>query len=144
MAVGQSPDPRSQFDVIIEHLAASLRESPTLPADRGDGDRPCAEGVDDTMGVQLPQEHCAFSSCKWTGVTDGELSEHLAIAHGQSFKLAMALLPRMYADDEKVWGIYNLAISYKCRQGAPLASYSIDRRCLIITAERSKILICEC
>ena len=130
MQVGQSPDPRSQFDVIIEHLAASLRESPTLPADRGDGDRPCAEGVDDTMGVQLPQKHCAFSSCKWTGVTDGELSEHLAIAHGQSFKLAMALLPRMYADDEKVWGIYNLAISYKCRQGAPLASYSIDRRCL--------------
>ena len=36
----------------------------------------------------------------------------------------------MHTMDEKVIGVYNEAIALRTRQGAPLASYSIDRKCL--------------
>ena len=55
---------------------------------------------------------------------------HLLEAHKDAFESALKLLPRMYVDEEKVAGLYNEAIGWRVRQGAPLASYSIDRKCL--------------
>ena len=45
-------------------------------------------------------------------------------------KPALAFTPEQYEDEENVAAVYNETVSTKTRQGAPLASYSIDRRCL--------------
>jgi hypothetical protein len=45
------------------------------------------------------------------------------------------LLPACFPKKERIFAAYNEAIAVKVREGAPLASYSIDRRCLRKYAE---------
>ena len=39
-------------------------------------------------------------------------------------------MPKCYEDDERIAAVYNEAVATKTRMGAPLASFSIDRKCL--------------
>ncbi len=50
--------------------------------------------------------------------------------HRDALCEAVQELPRCYEGEERRLSVYNEAIAEKLRQGAPLASYSIDRRCL--------------
>ena len=58
------------------------------------------------------------------------LLKHLLDAHYEAFAEAVKCLPSMHAVEERVIGVYNEAIALRTRPGAPLASYSIDRKCL--------------
>ena len=46
-----------------------------------------------------------------------------------------ALLPKMHSEAEQFIAAYEEAIAVVVRRGAPLAAYSIDRRCLYNYAE---------
>ena len=48
---------------------------------------------------------------------------------------ASELLSHMHSKEERVAAVYSEAIALKIREGAPLASYSIDRKCLRKGAE---------
>ena len=51
----------------------------------------------------------------------------------------MAEMPQgQYTDEDLVAAVYNEAIARKVRAGAPLTSYSIDRRCLREAAQVTK------
>jgi hypothetical protein len=56
-------------------------------------------------------------------------------ARERSVLLAADLLPRCFPKRERIFATYNEAIAIKVREGAPLATYSIDRRCLRKYAE---------
>ena len=64
-----------------------------------------------------------------------ELVEHVREAHFEAISPVLALLPQVYTEEERTAAAYNEAIAVKVRDGAPLASYSIDRRCLRKAAE---------
>ena len=56
-------------------------------------------------------------------------------------------LPKHFREEECFASCYNEAIALKIREGAPLASYAIDRRCLRKAAEATageamQVLIC--
>ena len=84
--------------------------------------------------MNLPRKHCAFSGCNEP--FDDETSklehlrEHLRGKHGELLGKAMNLLPACYEEEDRLISVYNEAIAEKVRNGAPLASYAIDRRAL--------------
>ena len=55
---------------------------------------------------------------------------HLQDQHGETLGKAMDLLPACSKAEERLISVYNEAIAEKVRNGAPLASYAIDRRAL--------------
>ena len=130
MCVTTSPDPRAQLHHTLQQLSKSIREHPTVPCDRQDFEQPCRDAFDDNVAVILPRKHCAFRGCDWRGSCDDELLEHLRENHKAELQPAIHLLPRNFGWWERLEAIYNEAIAEQIRCGAPLASYSIDRRCL--------------
>ena len=110
------------------------------------------EARDDATALLLPRKHCAFKSCGWNGFDEMALVQHI---HG---KHLAALLPGMGAyralkfvhhKDEATLAlsVYNEGIATAVRQGAPLASYSIDRRCMLqynthLRHENTSSLVC--
>jgi hypothetical protein len=55
---------------------------------------------------------------------------HLSMAHMEELWPCVEVLPRAYTEQERLVAAYNEAIAEKIREGAPLATYSIDRRCM--------------
>ena len=83
------------------------------------------------------------------GNTDKDLIKHVQKTHREQLRKVTILLPPHATEEEKVWGAYNEAIATVVRQGAPLASYSIDRRCLYnyttaVQNDKVQALICFC
>ena len=147
MSAIDSPDPRCKVEGAIAELAAQLREHATLPADPEDPTRPWHAALREDAAVQLPQKHCAFKKCTWEGTTDAELLRHVSDEHRASLKSVTALLAKSASEEERVFAAYNEAIAVGVRRGAPLAAYSIDRRCLFsytqsISDENVESLIC--
>ena len=140
---GASRDPRARYDVALAELCTHLREHPTVPGDPQDLDAPLKTVFDDSVAVLLPPKHCAFKGCNWhrewadykkhAGV-DRDLEQarvdHLKKEHGDLFQAALPCVPEYQYEEDRLHAIYNDAIAHKVRQGAPLASYSIDRRCI--------------
>ena len=143
----ESPDPRAALDTELRVLADLLREHPTVPGDAHLIDQPDPRVFDDELAVLLPPKHCAFKGCKWhlhwdenTFDRDREsaLVEHLVSAHAAALQPVCALLPMVYTEPTRASAAYSEAIAVKVREGAPLASYSIDRRCLRKYAEATE------
>ena len=72
---------------------------------------------------------------------------HVQKEHGPLMAKAMGFLPSCFDEEERAAAVYNEAIGIKIREGAPLASYSIDRRCLrkaadVTAGENLQALIC--
>ena len=119
-----------------------LREALTAPAEPGNLSSPATCVLDDERATVLAAKHCVFKRCAWNlpwSVAVDEMTEvarekeilnHLRDEHGDAFAAAIETLPRMHTEEEKIIGVYNQAIAMKTRQGAPQASYSIDRKCL--------------
>ena len=59
-----------------------------------------------------------------------DLLAHLRVAHSEALESVASLLLAFHTEEERLIGSYNEAIAEMIRQGAPLATYSIDRRCL--------------
>ena len=113
-----------------------FRNYPTLPADPVNAMEHMEEARDDATALLLPRKHCAFKCCDWNGSDEVALVQHIHENHLaastpgiQAFK-ALKLVHR---EDEATLAlsIYNEGIATAVRQGAPLASYSIDRRCML-------------
>ena len=64
--------------------------------------------------------------------------EHVRTAHWEDMESVLALLPFVYTEEERIAAAYNQAIAEEVREGAPVASYSIDRRCLRKAAEATE------
>ena len=108
---------------------------------------PTRQAFDDSLAVLLPHKHCAFKGCTWEygwdeacaadgpRLDDEKLLEHVMGARESSVLLAADLLPGCFPTKERIFATYNEAIAIKVREGAPLASYSIDRRRLRKYAE---------
>ena len=126
----QSPDPRSKLEVAIVDLARLLRNDPTVPGDGADPSQPCRAPLLEDAALELPAKHCAFRGCLWQGATSVEQISHLKTSHWKPLMAVTQLMHQPHTADEKLVGAYNAAISHKVREGAPLACYSIDRRCV--------------
>ena len=122
-----------------------FREHPTLPASTTNTTQPLHEAYSDACGLLLPRKHCAFSGCGWNGTDAMSCTQHINECHRPALAAGMepykALKP-VHCKDEIVLAlsIYNEGIATAIRRGAPLASYSIDRKCLL---EYNKHLIDE-
>ena len=64
-----------------------------------------------------------------------EVVRHVMTEHGPAVHAASELLSPMHKEVERITAVYNEAIGINVREGAPLASYSIDRKCLRKGAE---------
>ena len=136
MSPQDTPDEvRANLDSALHTLALQMRACPTLPADPQDPTRHLAQSNSSDCALELPQAHCAFRGCSWTGANIEVLLLHFKDKH------LNALQPSMEALQAKVGGldkseesllssVYNESIAIATRKGAPVASYSIDRRCM--------------
>ena len=121
-------------------VKAEIRSHPTVPADPQNSKVPMPDVFDDSVAVQLPHKHCAFVGCLWPHnnrttqktLSTKDLLDHIMTddQHKQVLEAAVNLLPSCYPFPVRYMSIYNEAIAEKIRGGAPLASYSIDRRAL--------------
>ena len=117
-------------------LSELFRKYPTLPANPVNALEHMEEARDDATALLLPRKHCAFKSCDWSGSDGMALVQHIhekhlaALAPGMK---AFKALKCVHRKDEAVLAlsIYNEGIATAVRQGAPLASHSIDRRCML-------------
>lgn len=112
-----------------------FRDHPTVPGDPANPlqEFPPASSTD--AALLLPSRHRAFTGCSRCGHDSGSQVDHLLEVHEEDLRDAMnrfhALRPNAY-NDERLFAVsvYNEGIALAIRRGAPLASYSIDRRCL--------------
>ena len=116
-------------------LSYMFRDYRNLPAD------PCHPACAlpgaraNDVAMLLPPKHGAFKVCAWCGRDTMSLAKHIAQVHDADLKQAMecfeALRPCAFDDTNNLaLSVYNGGIAMAVRRGAPLASYSIDRKCL--------------
>ena len=94
-------------------------------------DRPWEAALREDTAVELPAKHCALKGCSWSGSDEAGLQGHLCTSHRDAVEKVASLLPKMHSEAETCVAAYDEAIAVVVRRGAPLASYSIDRRCLL-------------
>ena len=116
-------------------MSFEFREHPTLPSDPSDATKFVSEALDKNKGLLLPLKHCAFRNCLWCGSDDETLGTHILTEHLALLAVAMELLEDLrpvspYDDKILAISVYSEGLALAIRRGAPLASYSIDRRCL--------------
>ena len=144
----QTKDPRARLESALDALSQKLREHPTVPASIADSTLPMEEVFLDDVAPLLPPKHCAFKCCSWVlewasaqGLPTTEakretaLVQHVMESHLADVRPVANELPKCYSEPVRIASAYNEAIGVKVRQGAPLASYAIDRKCLRKAAE---------
>ena len=131
-----SPDEaRYTLEDALETLSFEFREHPTLPSDASDKTNHVAGALAKDTALLLPLKHCAFTHCSWCGQNDTDLLNHLLSDHIDTLRPSMDafqhLRPVGEIDQNELGiSVYNEALAIAIRRGAPLASFSIDRRCL--------------
>ena len=129
-------DPRARVDEAAAAVVRSLTRHVTLPTDS----QRCARSQ---AASELPNAHCAFAACTWTGTDEAALRHHLHAAHADDLRaLTTALadsrgLAQLRAETrdaarepDTVADAYRYALNVSCQGKAPLACTSLDRRCL--------------
>ena len=150
---GSSPDKlREKLHGALCTLSTLFRKYPTLPADPFNAQEHMEEARDDACALLLPRKHCAFKGCSWNGSDDMAFVQHIHEKHLAALTPgieAFKALKYVNHKDEAALAlsIYNEGIATAVRQGAPLASYSIDRRCILqynmhLKHETTGALIC--
>ena len=107
-----------------------------MPADPTNAFEHMEEARDDATALLLPRKHCAFNGCGWNGSDEMELVQHIHEKHLSALSPGMEAyraLKFVHRKDEATLAlsIYDEGVATAARQGAPLASYSIDRRCML-------------
>ncbi len=129
-----SPHPHARLEAALRVLKQQIKDHPTLPVSLSGSAH--EDALTDAQAVRLPRKHCAFHGCLWRH--DGESSwtgekkliQHVMESHAAELLAAANFLPKCHTLVERCVSVYNEALAEKCREGAPLATYSIDRRCL--------------
>ena len=145
MSPQDTPDQvRAQLDNALQDLALKMRQFPTLPADPQDPTHHLTQSKSSDCALQLPDAHCAFRGCSWTGSSDDALVSHLEDQHTEALQPSMEALQKKVggrkSQDILLMSVYSESIAIATRKGAPVASYSIDRRCMM---NYVRDLVCE-
>ena len=123
MSPENSPDPRAAYEAEVARVRGHMRRCPLLPFGKE------TLAVCDT-GADLPNAHCAFVGCAWTGDCEDELRDHVKKEHMKQLRAAVAHFPGRGAQDEAIMSTYSAAVSMQRQTEAPAACLSMDRRCL--------------
>ena len=74
MNAQDTPDEiRANLDMALQTLSLLIREYPTLPADPQDPTHHLTYSNNSDCALKLPQAHCAFRGCCWTGASHNDL-----------------------------------------------------------------------
>ncbi|CAK0800914.1 unnamed protein product, partial [Prorocentrum cordatum] len=119
----------------LTKAAGLMKDHPTVPSVSVYGETLEGECIFSRGAVELPRAHCAFRGCGWRGSSEAELRAHVLGEHREALRHVAETLACHDEDEAKrsetqCWSAYNEAIAWKVREGAPLASLAIDRRCL--------------
>ena len=127
---------RTDLEEALEDLTLRFRAHPTLPADPANPFEEFPSSASNDKAILLPSKHCAFTGCSWCGSDAASQVDHLMEVHEEedlreAMSCFQALRPHMGTDARVLaLSVYNESLAIAVRRGAPLASYSIDRRCL--------------
>ena len=134
LSANASPDiMRSLLEDALDTLSYYLRNIPTLPADKENSCEPLPAAYADDAAIVLPLKRCAFSGCLWCGYDAKSQAVHMVEHHYdllQEGKEAYKRYKTMAYDTDDILAlsIYNESLAIAIRRGAPLTSYSIDRK----------------
>ena len=126
-----SGDQRDILQEALELVGANLREDPALPGDPSDAEQADQDALREDAAIELQPAHCAFLGCARTFASGCELSNHLQSDAGHVKALSAVtrcMAPSRDSEEVRGFSAYCEAIAWKIRQGAPLDTYSIDRR----------------
>ena len=136
----------------LETLSYNFRAYPTLPSDPSNFREPLSCALDSDKALYLPLKHCAFDACAWRGNDTLSLAKHIVDGHMDDLQAAMccfeAVRPCVIENPQVLaLSVYNEGIAMAVQRGAPLASFSIDRKCLQqyayhLTHPDTKALVC--
>ena len=126
----ESEHPCATLQRALFIVKAHIREHPTVLSDPNGKHKPMQDVFNDKLAPKLPNKHCAFMGCSWEGSSENTRIDHLKDPHGEMLESAAKFLPKCFTKDVRYASIDNEAIAEKIREGAPLASYAIDRRAL--------------
>ena len=132
----ESPDTlRTNLEEALDTLSYNFMKFPTLPADGEDSCEPLPAAYADDIAIVLPSKHCAFAGCLWCGDDARSQALHIVEEHYDLLEEGMDAYKRYKTmaydtDDFLAFSIYSESLAVAIRRGAPLASYSIGRKCL--------------
>ena len=127
-------DPRDSLQQALELVSENIREDPTLPCDPLDAQRADPDALREDAAIELQSTHCAFVGCARSFESGAQLSQHLATDPCHSQLLAAVtrcMAPSSDSAEVRRFSAYCEVIAWKVRQGAPLDTYSIDRRAVL-------------
>ena len=116
-------DPRAAYDFAMQDATALLSDKPTLP-------ERLHAATDPEMAYDLPDYHCAFRSCGFECATQATLAEHVAQHHATALHDLALRWSSQVAPAQATFQAYQDLLTQRCQQSGPLATCSIDRRCL--------------
>ena len=121
----ETPDRiRADLEDALLSLSQLLRVCPTLSADPKDPTRHSPESNSLDCAMELPNSHCAFSGCTWTGSTTYDLIKHVQHEHILALQDSMSVLRakvgKAVGEDETILAsVYSESIAMAIRKGAP-------------------------
>ena len=131
--VAATNDSRARADAALSLVADQFLEYPTLP-------KAAQSRARSRAAAQIPDVHCAFATCGWTGESEAELQQHVLAAHAACLQPAAGALIYKGEDagdrqdvplhGQRLWDAYRAALDVACQRNAPLACATLDRRCL--------------
>jgi len=113
---------------MLKQMATRIREQPTIPASPDDPQVPWKEALNANMAVELPEVHCCVQGCSWIGARDNARDAHILSDHKQELLCIADTLPFCFSEESRTLSAYNEVIATKVRQGAPVASYALQRK----------------
>ena len=116
-------DPRAAYDFAMQDATALLSEKPTVP-------ERLHAATDLEMAYDLPDYHCAFRSCGFECATQAALAEHVAQHHTTALHDLALRWSSQVGPAQATFQAYQDLLTQRCQQAGPLATCSIDRRCL--------------
>ena len=127
-----SPHPRRGWERAVAAIGKQLKRQPTVPSKVGGGHW-TEEELD--KGVFSPKQRCPFEECLWRGEVAEEILDHVAEAHySLEVKEAVQALGAV-AFKAALHTVFNAAVSWSCKQEAPVVSVAQDRRALRVFQE---------
>ena len=127
-----APHPRRGWERMIAGVGKRLKRQPTLPC-KVLGGSWTEEELD--RGVFLPRQHCLFEGFLWRGKAAEELLVHASEKHyTEDVEQAVGALGAV-AFRAALHTVLNSAVSWVCKQEAPVVSVAQDRRALRVFQE---------
>jgi hypothetical protein len=128
LASQESPHPRAHQEQLFKEIAHQWHSWVVVPER--------IAGVPTTMdmldgGVFLPQKHCFWKNCDWTGDTNSDRWRHVRATHWtSSLATAVAYYHSDLHENIRLETVMNQVAGLLTRRGAPMCCTAIERRCL--------------